>query len=122
MQDFLRWLASWKGIALEPGSELQFELSSFPTGGLGLLVLLGCALALLAVVFLYRRDGKNLTTWQRVVLGSLRAIAVLAAIVLLLEPNLVAVKRETRPGHVLLLVDTSQSMSHLDAWRRESVQ
>lgn len=122
MEEILRWLASWRGIEVEPGSELQFEFSNFPTGGLGMLVLMGCALAILAVGFIYRRDGHNLTIGQRIILGSLRALAVLVAIALLLEPNLVTVKRETRPGHTLLLVDTSQSMTHLDAWRRENVQ
>ncbi|MCA8973310.1 MAG: hypothetical protein KDC98_01245 [Planctomycetes bacterium] len=122
MDDFLRWLASWKGVELEPGGELQFELAGFPTGGLGMLVLLGCLLAVIAIGFLYRRDGKNLNAWQRIVLGALRALAVLGAIVVLLEPNLVTIKRETRPGHTLLLVDTSQSMTHVDAWRRDDVQ
>ena len=122
MDAILRWLCGWKGIVVEPGAELQFELSNFPTGGLGLLVLLGCALAIVAIAFLYRRDGKNLTTPQRTVLAVLRAIAVIAAIALLLEPNIVTVKRETRPGHTILLIDTSQSMTHRDAWRRESVQ
>ena len=122
MQELLRWLASWKGITVEDGAELHFEFSSFPAGGLGLLVLIGLLLALVFVVFVYRRDGKNLKTWQRVLLGALRAVAVLAAVFMLLEPNLVAVKKETRPGHTLLLLDTSQSMTHLDAWRRDNVQ
>jgi hypothetical protein len=122
MDELLRWLASWRGIEPEPGTELQFELANFPSGGLGMLVLLGCALAVVCVAFLYRRDGKQLTTGQRIVLGSLRALAVLAVIGLLLEPNLVTVKRETRQGHTLLLVDTSQSMAHVDAWRRDEVQ
>ncbi len=122
MDEFLRLLASWRGIEPEPGSELHFELANFPTGGLGLLVLLGCAAVLVTVGFLYRRDGKNLSRGQRFVLGTLRALAVLAVVLLLLEPNLVTVKRETRPGHTLLLVDNSQSMTHLDAWRREDVQ
>ncbi|MBL8755099.1 MAG: VWA domain-containing protein [Planctomycetes bacterium] len=122
MDQILRLLASWCGIEPEPGSDLQFELANFPTGGLGLLVLLGCAAVLVVVGFLYRRDGKNLTTGQRIVLGSLRALAVLAVVALLLEPNLVTVKREVRPGHTILLVDTSQSMTHLDAWRRDEVQ
>lgn len=122
MEQILRWLAAWRGIELEPGSELQFEFSNFPTGGLGMLVLMGCALAVIGIGFVYRRDGKNLSTGQRIVLGTLRALAVLAAIALLLEPNLVTVKRETRPGHTILLVDSSQSMTHLDPWRRENVQ
>jgi len=122
MADFLRWLAQWRGIEVEPGSELQFEFANFPTGGLGMLVLMGIALCVVLIGFLYRRDGKNLTGLQRFMLGSLRTLAVLAVIALLLEPNLVTVKRETRPGHTILLVDTSQSMTHVDAWRRDEVQ
>lgn len=122
MDDFLRWLAEWRGIEIEPGSELHFEFANFPTGGLGMLVLMGIALSVVFVGFLYRRDGKNLNGFQRFILGSLRALAVLAVIALLLEPNLVTVKRETRPGHTILLVDRSQSMTHVDAWRREEVQ
>jgi hypothetical protein len=122
MDELLQWLAGWQGIPIEPGEELKFELGNFPSGGLGMLVLIGCASVVLFVALLYRRDGKNLTRGQRIVLGSLRSAAVLAVILLLLEPNLVTVRRETRPGHTILLVDTSQSMTHQDAWRRESVQ
>ncbi|MBL8727108.1 MAG: VWA domain-containing protein [Planctomycetes bacterium] len=122
MDELLQWLAGWKGIAVEPGEELKFELGNFPSGGFGMLVLMGCALAVLFVALLYRRDGRNLTRFQRGVLAGLRALAVLAVILLLLEPNLVTVRHETRPGHTILLVDTSQSMTHQDAWRRESVQ
>src|SRR5688572_29781167 len=99
MDELLRWLATWNGVEPEPGAELQLELASFPTGGLGLLVLLGCALALAFVVFLYRRDGRQLSTGQRLVLGGLRALALLAVVALLLEPVIVSVKRDTRPGH-----------------------
>ncbi len=122
MDDFLRWLASWRGIEPEPGAELQFEFANFPTGGLAMLVLMGMAAVVVLVGFVYRRDGRNLAGWQRLVLGSLRALAVLAVVLLLLEPNLVTVVRQERPGHTILLVDTSQSMTHLDAWRRDSVQ
>ncbi len=122
MDELLRWLASWKGIDPEPGTELQLELANFPTGGFGMLVLVGALLLALLVVFVYRRDGRNLTLAQRIVLASLRTIAVLAVVLLLLEPNLVTVKRETRPGHTILLADTSQSMTHVDAWRRDEVQ
>jgi hypothetical protein len=122
MDELLHWLAGWLGIPVVPGEGLEFELGSFPGGGLGLLVLIGCALAVLAIATIYRRDGRNLTLPQRLVLGALRVLAVLAVIALLLEPNLVTVRRETRPGHTILLVDTSQSMTHQDPWRRESVQ
>ena len=45
MDEILRWLAEWRGIQPEPGAELQFEFANFPTGGLGMLVLIGIALA-----------------------------------------------------------------------------
>lgn len=122
MQELLRWLASWRGIELEPGTELQLELAAFPSGGLGLLVLLAGAAVVLLVAFFYRRDGKTLTGGERSVLAVLRMLAVLAVMLLLLEPNLVAVKREVRPAHTILLLDVSQSMGQVDAFRRESAQ
>ncbi len=111
MQELLRWLASWRGIELEPGTELQLELAAFPSGGLGLLVLLACVAVVLLVAFVYRRDGKTLTGGERSVLAVLRMLAVLAVVLLLLEPNLVAVKREVRPAHTILLLES------LLAWR-----
>lgn len=120
MQELLRWLAALQGISTE-GVEMQFEFAGFPGGGLGLLVLMGLLLLVLLVGFVYRRDGKALTRGQRIVLGSLRALAVVCAALLLLEPNLVSVKRDTRPGTTILLVDTSQSMQQVDPFRREEV-
>ena len=122
MQELLRWLASLKGIPVEDGTDLQFELTGFPSGGLGLLTILGLLAALLLVVFVYRRDGRNLTGGQRLFLGFLRALAVLAAFLVVLEPNLVSVKKDVRDGHAIILMDLSQSMGHKDAFRREEVQ
>ena len=121
MDNFLRWLASWKDIVVEPGSELRFEFLSFPRGGMGLLVILGILAALVAVIAIYRRDGRNLSRGQRFVLGSLRLMAIALAAMLLLEPSLVAIKKDTRPGRTILLLDLSQSMSHVDAFRRDDV-
>lgn len=121
MQSLLRWLASWKGIDLEPQTDLRVELSSFPSGGQGLLVLLGIALAIFLVIHAYRRDGRQLSQGQRITLCSLRCLAILATFVLLLEPNLITVKREVRPGHMLILIDQSQSMAHRDSYRQPEV-
>lgn len=122
MQEVLRWLASWKDIPVEKGSELRFELSGFPSGGLGLLIILGALFAFFLVGFIYRRDGKNLSTGQRVVLATLRVLAVLAALLVILEPNLIAIKKDVRDGHAIILLDLSQSMGHKDAFRRAEVQ
>ena len=121
MQELLRWLASLQGIPADD-VEMQFEFASFPSGGLGLAVLALLALLVTFVTYVYRRDGKTLTSAQRVTLVSLRAFAALAAALLLLEPSLVAVKRDTRPGSTILLVDTSQSMQQIDPFRRDDVQ
>ncbi len=121
MQELLRWIASLQGISTED-VEMQFEFASFPGGGLGLIVLALLVAILVFVGFVYRRDGKKLTRGQRVTLAALRALAVLCAALVLLEPNLVAVQRDTRPGTTILLVDTSQSMQAVDPFRREEVQ
>lgn len=121
MQDILRWLATWKGLEIEPGTELRIELTAWPQGGLALLLLLGLVLACAGIAWVYRRDG-NLTPGQRVTLAVLRCTAILIILVVVLEPNLVAVKKEERPGHSILLVDVSQSMTQIDAFRRPGVQ
>ncbi len=122
MQDLWLWLARAKGIEVEPGAELRFEFASFPTGGLALLALLGALLAVGIVVRFYRRDRAKLTVGQRTILAVLRALTVIVVLLLVFEPDLVAVRREVRPGHAIVLVDTSQSMAHVDAYRRESTR
>lgn len=118
MEQFLRWLAARRDIQVEPGTELRLEFSSFPSGGLGFVVLLGLVAMLAIVIVAYRRDAHRLSPRRRFVLAALRTGAVLAAFALLLEPNLVAVKRDVRPGSTIILVDTSQSMTHKDPYRR----
>lgn len=122
MEGILRWLLRWQGITPAADTELRLELGNFPSGGLGMLVLLGLVAVVLAVATCYRRDGKHLHRWQRIVLASLRAAAVLVVALVLLEPNIVAIEREVRPGHTILLVDTSQSMTAQDAFRKDDVQ
>ncbi len=121
MQELLRALAELRGIAVEPGTDLRLELSAFPSGGLALLVLAALAALVVAIAAIYRRDGRNLGRGARATLAALRSLAVLAAALLLLEPDLVAVKKEERPGHAILLLDASQSMSQKDAFRRDAV-
>jgi hypothetical protein len=122
MQEFLGWLARLRGIPIEEGAELQFEFSGFPSGGAGLLTILGMLAALAIVIMVYRRDGRNLTRGQRIMLGTLRGLAILTAFLVVLEPNLVSVKKDVRDGHSIILLDVSQSMGHRDAFRRPEVQ
>ena len=121
MQEFLGWLARLRGIPIEEGAELQFEFSGFPSGGAGLPTILGMLAALAIVIMVYRRDGRNLTRGQRIMLGTLRGLAILTAFLVVLEPNLVSVKKDVRDGHSIILLDVSQSMGHRDAFRRPEV-
>lgn len=122
MDELLRWLAGAKGMHVTDDSELALEFAAFPSGGRGLLVLLGIAAVLGIVVFAYARDAHRLTRARRLVLTSLRVAAVVLTCLLLLDPQLVAVRREVRPGQTLVLVDGSQSMAQVDGFRHPEVQ
>ena len=120
MQEFLGWLLRAQGVTTDPGTELRFELASFPDGGRALLVWLAACVLVAAVVVIHRREGKgrsDLTPRRRRALTVLRATTLLFVGMLWFEPRVVAVRRDVRPGHVLLLVDASQSMTQLVAFR-----
>ena len=44
--------------------------------------------------------------------------AVIAVLFVFLEPSLVVVKKEVRPGHTILLIDNSRSMGHRDGYQK----
>jgi hypothetical protein len=120
MQSLLRRIAELLGIDVAPDAELRFVFAGFPSGGLGLLVLLGIALAIAAVVAIYRRDAHGLSRPRRLTLAGLRMLAVGAVCLLLLDPQIVTIRRETRPGETLVLIDASQSMAQIDGYRHPS--
>ncbi len=117
MDELFRWILGMRGVDVEPGTELQFELAAWPSGGIVLLLLLGIAIVLAGVVFAYRREAANLPRGRRLLLAGLRCTALLLAILLLFAPQLVAVRKDVRPGHVVVLVDASQSMTVKDRYR-----
>ncbi len=121
MEGLLSWLAARLGVPLAPGTDLHVEFAGFPSGGLGLLTLVGAALALGVVWFAYVRDAHRLSSRRRIVLTGLRAAAVALAILVLLDPQLVAVRRDAQPGQSLVLIDTSQSMAQVDGYRDDGV-
>ena len=118
MDTFLRWLAGIGGDELPPGETLRFEFLSLPRGGVGLAALAGFAAVLFAIYLVYRRDARRLSFVKRFTLAALRVAALIFVAFMLLEPNLVKVRKTVRPGEVLLLLDTSQSMTHSDSYRR----
>ena len=83
---------------------------SLPTGDrmlllLAVLVVLGSGLALV-----YRWDARQTSRLARWFLFGIRALLLLIAVGMLLEPVLVLSKEEKLPSHLLVLVDNSPSM------------
>lgn len=115
MEYFWKWLA---GEDLPSGESLHFDFLSAPKGGMGLALLLGSLAVLVGIYLIYRRDAQKLSLGKRLTLAGLRMAALLSVFLILLEPNITKVRKVTRPGDVLLLVDSSQSMGHVDSYAR----
>lgn len=82
MDEILRFFAREKGMALAEGGDLSLQFGSFPSGGRGLLVVLGILAVVAIVLFAYARDAHRLSRGKRIVLTGLRVIAILIACVL----------------------------------------
>ena len=98
------WSAQWVGL---------------PSGDRMLLLIVGIAVLLVGGWWLYQRDARQLPVLRRFLLYSIRIGLVLLVIAMLLEPVLVLSKEEKIPSHLLVLLDTSQSMALKDAWQDE---
>jgi len=121
MHEALRWLL---GIEPSPDAQggawsLQFE--SPPEGVWALVAVAGAVAAVVLVWFLYRREGRNVALLPRVVLAAVRCMILAIVAVMLLELTLIITKTELIPSHLLMLVDTSQSMSLTDPYTDESI-
>ena len=76
---------------------------------IGLLLLAGLT------VLLYYRTNPQIEVWKRVLLASLRALAIFALILALLEPVLSYDREWQRPRRVSVLIDQSSSMDRVEA-------
>jgi hypothetical protein len=113
----LRQLARFAGLEFGDGdASLAVEWRNFPTGGVGLLVVLGLFLAVALILACYRREAEYLGAGRRMLLVSARLVAVGLAVLLLFEPRIVRTSDEEHAGHVLVLLDVSQSMAQRDPW------
>ena len=92
------------------------EWAGAPGGDRGLLALLGTAVCLGALYFLYRRDGRALSRRVRLLLTALRVMVVAGIIIMLLEPVLVLHITKWEQSRLLVLVDQSASMGFRDDW------
>lgn len=96
------WSAQWVGL---------------PTGDWRLLLILGILVLIAGGWWLYQRDAQQVPLGRRCLLYAIRTSILLLVIAMLLEPILVISKEEKIPSHLLVLLDTSPSMSLKDAWK-----
>ncbi len=117
MAEFVRWLLGLKQApewAADAAWQIQFH--SLPQG----LWAVACALLALAGVagvwYLYRSELSTVRRGMRLVLVGLRCLVLTCAAFMLLELVLVITKRESIPSHLIVLVDTSESMGLNDPY------
>src|ERR671912_366777 len=108
-------------LGIEPapwadGGDWHVRFLASPKGGALLALLIAIPLAAWGVLYLYRREGRNLALPVRVMLGTLRMIVLLGILAMLLEPVLVFTKQEFVPSSLIVLTDRSSSMDLRDAY------
>ena len=117
MHPFVKWLIGLKQLPQEAGEgDWHIEFQSLPQGMTALVVVLISVGAAAVVWQLYRWEGRNLHVATRVLIGGLR-LAILGSVALMLcDMVLVIDRRERVKSHLLLLIDTSDSMGLTDPY------
>ncbi|MCA9214291.1 MAG: VWA domain-containing protein [Planctomycetales bacterium] len=112
-----RWLLGIETAQDQIEGDLRFEWLSAPANDAAFLLIIGLILACVVVWLLYRWEASRLSPVIRAILAILRLAIVGAAIAMLCEPVVVLTKHVLIPSHLLVLVDTSESMNLRDAWK-----
>jgi len=124
MSDFLKSILGVEVGDIPDGAVTSFEFANLPSGAAGLVTVL-MVLALIGGVFwIYRREG-SATRGVKLGLATLRALMLLAAIMVILEPILAVDRIEEVDKATVLLIDDSLSLSakdrYTDSGRRAAV-
>lgn len=117
MNPFFKWLIGLRQLPQEAGEGAwHVEFQSLPHG---FMAVLAAALAIAAVVgvwYLYKLEGRNLSRSLRLVIGGLRLVALGCLALMLVDIVLVIDRRERARSHLVVLVDTSESMALRDPY------
>ncbi len=101
---------------VELAESTRLEWSALPTGGAAL-ASLAAAVALAYLLWrLNTRERRELSRARRAVLVALRLLVVGTLAVILMEPVLVTIRRETIKAHLPIIVDDSESMRFSDPY------
>lgn len=104
----------------EIAGDLRFEWLSAPSNDGAFLLIVGMLAVCVVVWLLYRWEAGRLPPIIRSMLALLRLVVIGSAVAMLCEPVVVLTKQVLIPSHVLVLVDSSESMKVRDAWHDEA--
>lgn len=94
-------------------SAVRFTEWSFPTSPTEWVFLLGVlAVLIVSMIELYRRDTRDLAMAWRILLPTLRLIAIIGLLIVFLNPRTRTQTWSQRPSRVAVLVDVSSSMQN----------
>jgi len=88
--------------------------------GSGLIIWLTSILLVLLAVYLYKRTNPPLPLYLRVIMGVLRAAAVLALLLALAEPVISYARKYERSRRIAVLLDVSSSMERVETGKTRS--
>ncbi|MFK7776837.1 MAG: vWA domain-containing protein [Gimesia sp.] len=120
MNKFLEIIFGIQSSSWTEGGQWSAQWVGLPSGDWMLLLLLGIVVLLAGGWWLYKRDAQQIPLGRRCLLYAIRISILFLVIGMLLEPILVLSKEEKIPSHLLILLDTSPSMSLKDAWKDEA--
>src|SRR5215469_5045666 len=99
LQNLIQFLFNVKAASWTSGGSARLEWLNLPSHDIALLVLAATLAAAIGILFLYRREAKELSRAIRAGLAALRFLALLGVLLMLLEPAIVFVKQELIPSH-----------------------
>jgi len=117
MSETFKWLIGLRPLpsgAAEGDWHLEFQSLPQGMGGIAAITLFVAALS--GVYWLYCREGRQLSTARKITFVLLRGLIFAGVIFMLLDVVLVIERHEQIPSHLLVLTDTSQSMSLTDPY------
>ncbi|HTQ40348.1 MAG TPA: vWA domain-containing protein [Pirellulales bacterium] len=117
MLETLKWLIGLRPLpsgATEGDWHVEFQ--ALPQGTTALAAIALAVAALVGVFWLYRLEGRQLSLSRRLAFVALRGLIFAGVAFMLLDAMLVIERHEQVPSHLLVLMDTSQSMSLTDPY------
>jgi len=122
LTELVRWLLGLKQAPdWATGGAWSVQFHSLPQGLWGIAYAALAVAAVAGVWYLYRGELSTVRLPMRLALAAVRCGVLTCVAFILLELVLVITKRESIPSHLLVLVDTSESMSLNDPYPQDDV-